>query len=155
MSILSASMISFAMPLSPKVFMYYLRENNMTETTSFPIPSDFRTFVMYFYSDKNVLPVLRGIALFNEGKFYEAHEEWEQIWLKEKGEDRLFYQGLIQLAGAFHHQQKGKMKEAQTALAKAILKLKNYPPMHWGIDLAGLLADLSLGSFPKIRKGFF
>lgn len=97
---------------------------------------------------------LKGIAFFNEEKFYEAHEEWEQIWLKEKGPDRLFLQGLIQLAGAFHHRQKGRRKPAETALGKAILKLQKYPGKHWGVNLTLLLQDSkNPDGFPKISYG--
>lgn len=83
-------------------------------------------------------PYHQGIELFNKRAFYEAHEAWESIWLKEKGEDRLFLQGLIQLAGGFHHVQKGRIKPAVTCLKKGGEKLKAYLPFHQGLDLKGL-----------------
>ncbi len=43
-----------------------------------------------------------GISLFNEQKFWEAHEAWEDAWLVEQGASRLFLQALIQLAAAYH-----------------------------------------------------
>ena len=43
-----------------------------------------------------------GIALFNQGRFWEAHEAWEDAWLAEEGPTKLFLQGLIQLTAAFH-----------------------------------------------------
>ncbi|MDO8520303.1 MAG: DUF309 domain-containing protein [Deltaproteobacteria bacterium] len=92
----------------------------------------------------------KGITLFNEEKFYEAHEEWEVIWLKDRSEDRYFLQGLIQLAGAFHHRQKGREGPAQTALAKALSKLEKYPAQHWGIDLARLIREARKN--PKIHE---
>ncbi len=46
----------------------------------------------------------RGIELFNEGRFFEAHEAWEILWLNaEEPEDKQFLQGLIMAAGAFIH----------------------------------------------------
>ena len=37
------------------------------------------------------LPFLeRGVALFNQQKFWEAHEAWEDAWKTETGEPRLF-----------------------------------------------------------------
>ncbi len=43
----------------------------------------------------------RGRQLFNEGKFFEAHEAWETAWRVEQGVDRLVFQGLIMAAAAF------------------------------------------------------
>lgn len=81
----------------------------------------------------------KGIELFNSQKFYEAHEEWETIWLKEKGELRNFYQGLIILAGALHHVQKGRLEPAKKALDKAIMKLSGYSKKKSKIKLELLL----------------
>ncbi len=44
--------------------------------------------------------VERGRALFNAGRYFEAHEVWEEVWLRERGEGRLLLQGLIQIAAA-------------------------------------------------------
>src|SRR3954468_12636853 len=46
---------------------------------------------------------LAGILFFNEGDFFEAHEVWEDLWADSHGDERRFYQGLIQAAvGLFH-----------------------------------------------------
>jgi predicted metal-dependent hydrolase len=46
---------------------------------------------------------LAGILFFNEGDFFEAHEVWEDLWSEAHGDERRFYQGLIQAAvGLFH-----------------------------------------------------
>jgi predicted metal-dependent hydrolase len=42
-----------------------------------------------------------GRALFNAGRFFEAHERWEEAWLVETGAARLLLQGLIQVAAGF------------------------------------------------------
>jgi uncharacterized protein len=44
----------------------------------------------------------RGRELFNRGRFFEAHEEWEKLWLRAHGPRRLFLQGLIQIAAGCH-----------------------------------------------------
>ena len=49
----------------------------------------------------------RGVLLFNRGAFYEAHEDWEALWLEADGEYRLWLQGLIQYAAAFVHFKRG------------------------------------------------
>ncbi len=47
--------------------------------------------------------VEHGIKLFNAGKFWHAHEAWELVWQRQAEDERLFFQGLIQLAAAYHH----------------------------------------------------
>ena len=44
---------------------------------------------------------LRGVRLFNEGRYWDAHEAWEAIWLESAGEERDALQGVIQLAAAY------------------------------------------------------
>jgi hypothetical protein len=45
----------------------------------------------------------RAAALFNEGAFFEAHEVWENLWIETSiGPERTLFQGLIQVAAAFH-----------------------------------------------------
>ena len=44
----------------------------------------------------------RGAAIYRQGWFWEAHEEWEGAWLEEEDAPRALLQGLIQVAAAFH-----------------------------------------------------
>jgi len=44
----------------------------------------------------------RGRDLFNRGRFFDAHEAWEALWLHAHGPRRLFLQGLIQIAAGCH-----------------------------------------------------
>ncbi len=43
-----------------------------------------------------------GIRRFDAGRFFDAHEAWEDAWLAETGEVRELLQGLIQVAAGFH-----------------------------------------------------
>jgi hypothetical protein len=45
-------------------------------------------------------------VLFNDQRYYQAHDVLEQLWLRAVEQDLLFYKGLIQLAGAYVHLQK-------------------------------------------------
>ena len=65
----------------------------------------------------------RGADLFNRGQYWEAHEAWEDLWLELEDEQKLFVQGLIQVAAAGHkafaqHQPRGCVKLLSTALEK-------------------------------------
>ena len=44
----------------------------------------------------------RGIALFNQQRFFDAHEALEDAWRASEGEMRLLLQGLTQAAVALH-----------------------------------------------------
>ncbi len=83
-------------------------------------------------------PFRRGIALFNAGKFFEAHEAWEEIWMTETGSEKTFLQGLIQIAAAFHHQIRGNPRGMKSLLAAGLAKLSRFPATHGGIDVADL-----------------
>lgn len=77
----------------------------------------------------------RGVALFNDGRFWEAHEAWEGIWLAAEGDEKQFLQGLIQLAAAYHHVQRGTSPRGAVRLFEAALRrLAPFPPRHDGID---------------------
>ena len=43
-----------------------------------------------------------GWQLFNDRQFWEAHEAWEEVWKRKQEESRIFFQGIIQLAAAYH-----------------------------------------------------
>jgi predicted metal-dependent hydrolase len=44
----------------------------------------------------------RGRVLFNAGRYFEAHEAWEEAWRAESGPRRRALQGLIQVAAGYH-----------------------------------------------------
>lgn len=46
-----------------------------------------------------------GVALFNCALFHECHDAFEELWVTSQGELKRGLQGLIMLAGGFHHQQ--------------------------------------------------
>ena len=83
-----------------------------------------------------------GIELFNSGKYFAAHEAWEEIWLESQGEEKHFYQGLIQLAAAFHHFRRGNSEGAKSLATEALRKLQDFAPRHGGLDLKHLLEQM-------------
>lgn len=78
---------------------------------------------------------------FNKQLFFEAHEVLEELWLPQRGgPNDLFYKGLIQLAGAFVHVQKGRRQPALSLLGLARQNLKRFPKIYEGLDLSVVLA---------------
>jgi predicted metal-dependent hydrolase len=73
---------------------------------------------------------------FNRQLFYEAHDVLEHIWLPDKhGANGAFYKGLIQLAGAFVHLQKNRLRPAAALFKLARINLEKYPGHHDGLDM--------------------
>ena len=83
----------------------------------------------------------RGIALYNGGRFFEAHEALEDLWRPTRGEPRLFLQALIHFAVAFYHHQCGNKMGAERQLRKGLRKLAGYLPVYEGLDAARLYQE--------------
>jgi uncharacterized protein len=87
-------------------------------------------------------PIQEAIRLFNEEHFFEAHEVLEEVWRIERGEPRLFLQGLIQVCAAYHHFQNGNLVGAITLLERGSDKMRPYSQHYLGIDVGRLLAHI-------------
>ena len=73
---------------------------------------------------------------FNRQLFYEAHDVLEDLWLPDRqSADGDFYKGLIQLAGAFVHLQKNRLRPAAALFKLTESNLKKYPSPHQQLDL--------------------
>jgi len=80
----------------------------------------------------------RGCLLFDEGRFFDAHDAWEEAWRVEGGAVRLLLQGLIQVAAGFH---KGLVQGRPPSMARLLdAGLRK-------IDAGGGLGLVELGRF--------
>ncbi len=79
--------------------------------------------------------IRKGAALFNAGLFFECHEFFEDVWRAAPPPDRAFYQGVILIAAAFYHYEKGNPHGARIKLAAGIKKLEPYLPAAHGVPL--------------------
>jgi len=84
---------------------------------------------------------LAFIKLFNDEKFFEAHEVLESRWRLEPGEARDFYHGLIQIAAIFVHIRKGTPQGGKNLLKTARKYLGKYSPTFMNLNLRKLLAE--------------
>jgi uncharacterized protein len=84
----------------------------------------------------------RGVELFNNGEFFAAHEVLEDVWRASRPEDKKFFQGLTQVAVAFHHHSTGNLVGMQSVLRRAIENLEKFPLPSHRIDVEGLLKSL-------------
>jgi hypothetical protein len=81
---------------------------------------------------------VKGLVEFRAGRFFEAHEEWELLWKTSTGDDRVFLQGLIQLAAARVHIGRGNPAPAARLLALAKEKLDRFEGDQSGIEVESL-----------------
>lgn len=92
---------------------------------------------------------LEYFRLFNEGRYYEAHDVLEHIWLGSEGPEHTFYKALIQFAGAFvhlqhQHREPGhrihgrRLRPAARLFRRSAGLLAGFPAHHGGINLDAL-----------------
>lgn len=86
-------------------------------------------------------PFERGLELYAQQRYFEAHEAWEEEWVRAPRGERLFLQALIHFAVALHHRAQGNAEGEARQWRKALRKLAGYLPSHRGIDTAALYRD--------------
>ena len=92
---------------------------------------------------------------FNRQLYYEAHDVLESLWLVQKhAPNGAFYKGLIQLAGAFVHLQKHRVKPASSLFKLARANLCRYPPLHERLHVIALL-ELIDQWLPRLESEHF
>ncbi|HET9765527.1 MAG TPA: DUF309 domain-containing protein [Thermoanaerobaculia bacterium] len=88
--------------------------------------------------------VEEGTRLFHAGDYFAAHEAWEEVWRSTTPEPRDLFQGLVQLAAAFHHlHERRRLDVARRVLGKAKRRLAGVAPAAAGVDVAALLGELA------------
>ncbi len=85
--------------------------------------------------------VKEGAARFARRSFHAAHEDFETAWRRAEGEERAVLQALVQVAAAFHHLERGRLRQTAVLLGRALEKLDGDPRLAW-IDVPGPRACL-------------
>jgi uncharacterized protein len=95
-----------------------------------------------------------GVRLFNSGKFWNSHEAWEQVWMRHDEDERLFFQGMIQLAAAYHHLVvKKNFRGLLNNFEKARQKLAIFQPEYLGVSVKTLITFIEEGEKEAERVG--
>ena len=90
-------------------------------------------------SEPAPVALARAVELFNRRAYYACHDALEALWLAEARPIRLFYQGLLQVGVALHHEERGNRPGAVKLLAKGMEKLVSFAPECHGLDVTALL----------------
>lgn len=84
--------------------------------------------------------IKRAVKLFNDEKYWSAHEALERVWKDASGEEKNILNGIILVAAAFVHDQKDEPEICQSILQRARKKLEGTGGNYHGIDV-DMIAD--------------
>ena len=97
-------------------------------------------------SDELVL-LQKGRADFDSGRYWHAHEAWEDLWNSLKRRDAeqaeiLLVQGLIQTAALLYNHQRKKTRGVRNQWEKLVPKLTGWHHA-WGLDIAQHMQNIA------------
>jgi hypothetical protein len=81
-----------------------------------------------------------GLEAFNSGRFFEAHELWEDLWRETPEPDKRFLQGLIHVAAAFHHHSRANLLGTRRQLERGLRRLAGFPEVYGGLEIESIRA---------------
>ena len=82
-----------------------------------------------------------GLRLFNEGKYFEAHEALEIAWLEENGKVRELYRGILQIAVVYLHATRHNYNGVIKVYGRSQKWLKDWPAVCRGVDVGQMQRD--------------
>jgi predicted metal-dependent hydrolase len=98
-------------------------------------------------------PLLKGIAEFNRGEYFEQHETLEILWRAEPRDVRRLYQGILQIGVAFHHLRRRNHHGTIYMLTRGSQYLAPFAPQCQGVDVEALLKDAAAALSEVERLG--
>lgn len=84
--------------------------------------------------------IRQGAELFNRGEYFACHEVFEEAWMGARDGQRLFLQGLIQVAVALHHLRNSNPTGAGRLLSEGLKKLGEHETEQDWIEIQPLVA---------------
>ena len=84
----------------------------------------------------------KALNLFNNQKWYEAHDAFEDIWNDLVGDERQIVQGILQVSVSQFHLNKGNLNGAMILLGEGLGRIKNRVSEDLEIDLILLCTSL-------------
>ena len=91
-------------------------------------------------SERRAQLLRRGVALFDGGRYFAAHEAWEEVWRSTRPEPRDLLRGLIQVAvGMYHGAVRKASAPGRRVLARGRRRIDPFGPVALGIDVDDLV----------------
>ncbi|MDP6192880.1 MAG: DUF309 domain-containing protein [Prochlorococcaceae cyanobacterium ETNP18_MAG_1] len=77
-----------------------------------------------------------AVDLFNAGDWYPAHDAFEELWHETSGPERKTLQGVIQVAVAQLHLERGNRRGATLLYGEGLgrFKAKGIPDLGWDLE---------------------
>jgi uncharacterized protein len=94
----------------------------------------------YIEKDKSIM---RAVQLFNDERYWEAHEALEHVWKNATGTEKEILNGIILVAAAFVHDEKDEQDICISILRRAKRKLDRTSDEYYGIDIIKIVELLS------------
>jgi|TARA_B000000565_G_scaffold152727_1_gene115525 hypothetical protein len=111
-----------------------------------PMPHDSNLMAWDELDEEQKNLFIEGCELFDDGKFWHAHESWEDLWksLKplEKPIETDAVQGIIQIAALLYNYERKKIRGVVNMASKLLTRLSGVKHGIWGVDVAGLRVSL-------------
>lgn len=85
---------------------------------------------------------IEGIHLFNEGRFWDAHEALEEAWLAQAGPERTLYKGILQAGVMYLHIERKNFIGMAKMYERAKGWLSPWPDQCRGINIKKLINDI-------------
>ncbi len=85
--------------------------------------------------------LVAAVQQINEGRYWEAHETLEAVWLPAPYPVRLFYYALIKLAVGLFHIERGNTVGARQQMQAAVEFLEPFSPRFHGLRTDLLVGD--------------
>jgi predicted metal-dependent hydrolase len=76
-----------------------------------------------------------AVRLFNAGEWYACHDGFEELWHETQGPCRKVLQGILQIAVAHLHLERGNRRGATVLLGEGLGRLHSAGPAQLGLDL--------------------
>lgn len=82
---------------------------------------------------------LEAIELFNKGYYWEAHENWQELWRDQSGRGKSFTEAFVQLAEGYSFVTKGKIDTAIYLFGKVLKKFQEFKKVQCKISIPELI----------------
>ncbi len=76
-----------------------------------------------------------AVRLFNTAEWYACHDGFEELWHEAQGPCRRVLQGILQIAVAHLHLERGNRRGATVLLGEGLGRLQSAGPEQLGLDL--------------------
>ncbi|MEX2144718.1 MAG: DUF309 domain-containing protein [Anaerolineales bacterium] len=86
---------------------------------------------------------LKGVELFNNGQYWEAHESLEAAWKDERGPARYLYQGILQAGVVYLQIERNNFIGMAKMFERCKKWLRPWPEVCRGVHIAQLRGDVT------------